>query len=270
LAKLVDCKKLVLTIRILQEFEPTMYDDLCDKVVLITGGANGIGEAMVRAFAANGSHVHFCDIDSASGKALCAEVGGQVTFDRLDLAKEKEIRRWVERVTKQEGRIDVLINSAARDPRIAFDKMTVEEWDQLFALNLRAYFIASQSAVRHMPKSGGAIVNFSSITCHLAPAEMAAYVATKMGIQGLTRSLARELGPRRIRVNTLSPGWIMTDRQLDEHVTPAVKRQLKKDQCIPDLLQPDEIAEVALFLASRASRALTGQEILADRGWAHS
>ena len=98
---------------------------------------------------------------------------------------------------------------------------------------------------------------------------MSTYVATKAGAIGLSRSLARELGSRRIRVNTISPGWIMTDRQLDEHVTPAIKRELRKIQCIPDLNQPDEVADVALFLASDASRAVTGQDILVDRGWRH-
>ena len=120
-----------------------------------------------------------------------------------------------------------------------------------------------------MPK-GASIINFSSITFHVSPKEMTAYVATKAGIQGFTRALARELGPRGIRVNTISPGWIMTPRQLEQFVTPSVKRMIKSVQCIPDLIQPKEIASVALFLASTASSAMTGQELLADRGWAHS
>ena len=120
-----------------------------------------------------------------------------------------------------------------------------------------------------MPK-GGSIINFSSITFHIGATPMTAYVATKGGIMGLTRSLARELGPRGIRVNTLSPGWVMTERQKSEFVTPAVRRMLRQCQCVPELIQPEEIAQVALFLASEASRVLTGQEILADRGWAYS
>ena len=118
--------------------------------------------------------------------------------------------------------------------------------------------------------SGSAIVNFSSITFHTGPDRMSAYVATKAGIIGFTRALARELGQRRIRVNTVSPGWIMTDRQLKEYVDAKVKKMIKKVQCIPELIQPKEIAEVVLFLASDASRAITGQEILADRGWCYS
>src|SRR6185295_4359244 len=139
----------------------------------------------------------------------------------------------------------------------------------LFATNLRAYFLMAREAAPHMAK-GGSIINLASITFHTAPAAMSAYVATKGGVMGFTRSLARELGPRGIRVNTLSPGWTMTERQLKQFVTPEVKRRIRRSQCMPDLLRPEEIAEVALFLASNASSAVTGQEILADRGWAHS
>jgi D-xylose 1-dehydrogenase len=129
--------------------------------------------------------------------------------------------------------------------------------------------LCSREAAPHM-EAGGAIVNLASITWHIAPACMSAYVATKGGMLGFTRSLARELGPRRIRVNAVSPGWIMTKRQLQEYVTPAVKRLIRRSQCVPDLIQPAEIAEVVLFLSSNASSSITGQEILADRGWAHS
>ncbi|MGH6631675.1 MAG: SDR family NAD(P)-dependent oxidoreductase, partial [Burkholderiales bacterium] len=121
-----------------------------------------------------------------------------------------------------------------------------------------------------MPRRGAAVINLASITFHIAPAEMSAYVATKGGILGFTRSLARELGRRQIRVNAVSPGWVMTERQLRQFVTPAVKRLIRRSQSIPDLLQPDEIADVVMFLASDVSRAITGQEILVDRGWAHS
>jgi NAD(P)-dependent dehydrogenase (short-subunit alcohol dehydrogenase family) len=114
------------------------------------------------------------------------------------------------------------------------------------------------------------MVNLSSITFHIAPAEMCAYVATKAAIIGFTRSLARELGSAGIRVNTVSPGWTMTERQLREYVTAATRKLIRKSQCTPDPIQPQEIGEVILFLASDASRAITGQEILADRGWAHS
>lgn len=245
------------------------YSDLAGKVVLITGGANGIGEAMVRAFSDQKASVFFCDLDKAQGAALAKELGDGVTFQQVDLAKEVQIRRWIERVASVHKRVDVLINNAASDPRIPFQEMTSAQWDRLFQQNLRAYFLTAQSANPFLSK-GASIINFSSITFHVTPKEMTAYVATKAGIQGLTRSLARELGQKGVRVNTISPGWIMTRRQLKQFVTPSVKRMIKNVQCIPDLIQPEEIANVSLFLASAASSSMTGQELLADRGWAHS
>lgn len=247
----------------------TTYADLKDKVVLITGGASGIGASMVRAFQRQDARVFFCDVDVKSGQRLAREFDDGVTFHKVDLLSETQIIQWIKAVTRETRTISVLVNNAASDPRIPLNETTAADWDRLFARNLRAYFLTCRTAVPHM-LPGAAIVNFSSITVHIAPANMCAYVATKAGIQGLTRSLARELGLRRIRVNTLSPGWIMTERQLRQFVTPTIKRLIRKSQCVPDPIQPEEIAEVALFLASDASRAVTGQEILADRGWAHS
>jgi NAD(P)-dependent dehydrogenase (short-subunit alcohol dehydrogenase family) len=245
------------------------YEDLRDQTVVITGGANGIGAAMVRAFHAQQSHVFFCDLDSSAGKALVRDLSNAVTFNRVDLTRESEVSRWIKAVSKQTKTINVLINNAARDPRIPLSKMSAADWDNLFATNLRAYFLTAHASVPHMIP-GSSIINFSSVTFHNAPAAMSAYVATKAGAIGFTRSLARELGPRRIRVNVISPGWTMTARQLKEYVNAAARKLIRQSQCIPDFLQPEDIAEVALFLASDASRAITGQEILADRGWAHS
>jgi len=245
------------------------YPELKDRVVVLTGGASGIGAATVRRFHDQGARVWFCDVDVAAGKALAAELGERSHFKKADLRREAQVRAWLEQVGKKEGRIDVLVNNAARDPRITLETMSAADWDDLFATNLRSFFLTAQHAAPWLKKRGGAIVNFSSITFHISPNNMSAYVATKGGVIGFTRALARELGPDRIRVNTVSPGWIMTDRQLDQFVTPAVKRRLRDVQCSPDLLQPEEVADVVLFLASDASRAITGQEILADRGWAH-
>lgn len=243
--------------------------DLKEKRVLITGGANGIGESMVTAFDRAGALVSFCDLDTEKGKQLQKNCQNAV-FSKANLMKESEVRKWVDRSAKLDGRIDVLINNAAADPRIDFDSMTTTEWDSLFARNIRAYFLTCQQARPHFPQTGGSIINFSSITIHKSPAGMQAYVSTKAATIGFTQSLARELGPQNVRVNTLSPGWIMTDRQLKQFVTPAVKRMLKKEQCIPQLIQPEEVANVALFLASELSSAVTGQELLVDRGWAYS
>jgi NAD(P)-dependent dehydrogenase (short-subunit alcohol dehydrogenase family) len=247
-----------------------IYEDLCNHRVIVTGGANGIGEAIVRAFHAQDALVDFCDKDADAGRKLARELGERVSFTPVDLTREAQIVRWIKRITKQGAPIRVLVNNAARDPRMKLESMTVKDWDDLFATNLRAYFLMARETVPHMTNGAGSIINFSSLTFHTAPTPMTAYVATKAGIIGFTRSLARELGPRGLRVNTVSPGWIMTDRQLKQFVTPAVKRTIRQVQCIPELLQSEDIAEVVLFLASNASRAITGQEILADRGWAHS
>jgi NAD(P)-dependent dehydrogenase (short-subunit alcohol dehydrogenase family) len=246
------------------------YADLRDASILVTGGANGIGAAIVRAFHAQNARVFFCDTNAVAGRPLAQELGSRASFTRVDLTREAQIVRWVKRVTRDGAPIRVLVNNAARDPRMTLESMSVQDWDGLFATNLRAYFLMARETVPHMADGAGAIINLASITFHNAPAEMSAYVATKGGVLGFTRSLARELGPRRIRVNAVAPGWTMTQRQLKEFVTPAVKRLIRSSQCVPDLLEPEEIADVVLFLASDSSRAITGQEILADRGWEHS
>jgi len=245
------------------------FSELSGRCAVVTGGANGIGGAIVRALHAQGARVFFCDRDAKAGKALAAELGGHVRFATVDLCQEKEICRWINVIGAQAKQIDVLVNNAAADPRCALTKMSVAKWDELFALNLRAYFLTCREASRFLP-TGASVINLASITFHIAPPEMSAYVATKGGILRFTRSLARELGRRRIRVNTVSPGWTMTERQLRQFVTPAVKRLIRRSQCVPDLIQPADIADVVVFLASNGSRAITGQEILVDRGWAHS
>jgi NAD(P)-dependent dehydrogenase (short-subunit alcohol dehydrogenase family) len=246
-----------------------IYTDLKSAAVLITGGGNGIGAAAVRGFHAQGARVFFCDIDVRAGKDLAKALGPNVRFSRVDLRQEREICAWVREVAAEAGELRVLVNNAANDPRIPLKGHTAAQWDELFARNLRAMFLMAREAAPFM-RAGGSIINLASITFHIAPAEMTAYVATKGGVLGFTRSLARELGPGGIRVNALSPGWVMTERQLRDYVTPAVKRLIKRSQCMPDLIQPEEIAAVILFLASTASGSITGQEILADRGWAYS
>jgi NAD(P)-dependent dehydrogenase (short-subunit alcohol dehydrogenase family) len=245
-----------------------IYEDLVDKVVLLTGGANGIGRATVRAFSRQGAKVLFCDRDEKAGSALEEEVPN-ARFTKVDLRQETEVIRWISKAKKDFRKIDVLVNNAAIDPRISLNELTTARLDELFDINLKAFFTTARECVPSMGK-GSAVVNFSSITFHNGPPSMSAYVATKAAIIGLSRSLARELGPQGIRVNTVSPGWIMTERQLKEYVDSGVKKMIKKAQCVPVLNQPEEIAEVVLFLASAASRAITGQEILADRGWCYS
>src|SRR5688572_6393085 len=247
-----------------------IFPELRNQCVMVTGGANGIGEAIVRAFSGQGARVFFCDCDAKAGQRLAQELGKDVEFTKVDLRQEKEVCRWIGRVGKSGVPIAVLVNNAAIDTRRSVQDMSAAEWDAMFALNLRAYFLTSREVAPLMPAHGGSIINLASVTFHTAPAPMSAYVASKGGILGFTRSLARELGPQRIRVNAISPGWVMTERQLRQYVTPAVKRLIRRSQCIPDLIQPQDIADVALFLAGDGSSAITGQEILADRGWQFS
>ena len=245
------------------------YPELNGTNIVLTGGANGIGAATVRLFREQGARVFFCDVDVKAGEKLAKELGPDCHFTKVDLVREREIVQWIRRVAKKAKRIDVLVNNAARDPRIPLEDTTAESWDSLVATNLRAPGLLCRECVPLMPR-GASIINIASVTFYNSPALMTTYVATKGGIIGFTRSLARELGPRRIRVNTVSPGWIMTERQIRMFVTPAIKKMVKRVQCIPELNQPEEISEVILFLASNASRAITGQEILVDRGWEHS
>ena len=234
--------------------------------VVITGGANGIGMSLVHAFHAQGAQVFFCDVDVRAGRALEKELGERAVFQKVDLTAEKEVVRWIAEIGRRHRVIHALINNAARDPRIPLKRASTKDWDELFATNLRACFLTCREAVKWM-RAGSSIVNFSSITFHQGPANMSAYVATKGGVLGFTRSLARELGPRRIRVNTLSPGWVMTERQMKRWLDAEGERELERNQCLPDRLQPHDIARMILFLASDDAAMCTAQEFKVDAGW---
>lgn len=252
-----------------QDSRQAFYSDLKGKVVVLTGGANGIGEAMVKAFHREGATVYFCDREIKRGSTVAKRLGRKVFFKVLDLRDEDEVVKWIGEIRRREKKIHVLINNAAIDPRISIQEQSTARWQEIFEINVRAAFLLVRESLPLLNK-GASIINFGSITFHTAPAPMTAYVATKGSLLAFTRSLARELGPKGIRVNTISPGWVMTERQLRDFVDAGVKKLIRKSQCIPELIQPEEIAEIALFLASNRSRVLTGQEILADRGWAHS
>ena len=245
------------------------FTELKGQSVVVTGGANGIGAATVRAFHEHGARVFFCDKDAARGTQLAKELGANASFQEVDLTKESEILSWVGAIKNSTKTIHALVNNAAWDPRIPFLETTTQQWDDLFALNLRAYFIMARECAPAMAR-GSSIVNIASITFHNTPKNMVAYVATKGGVMGFTRCLARDLGERGIRVNTVSPGWVFTERQIRDYLSPENKKLIEERQCIADFIQPNEIAGVILFLASDLSAAVTGQEILADRGWQHS
>ncbi len=245
------------------------FQEFKDEAVVVTGGANGIGAATVRAFHSQGAKVFFCDKDSVAGTELAAELKTRAFFTPVDLTQESELIAWTGTIKGAANRIRALVNNAAWDPRIPFLEMTSGQWDDLFALNMRAYFLMARECAPAMVR-GSSIVNFGSVTFYNTPPQMVAYVATKGAVLGFTRCLARELGRSGIRVNCLAPGWVHTERQLRDYLTRESKEMIEERQCIPEFIQPGEIANVVLFLASELSASITGQEILADRGWAHS
>jgi NAD(P)-dependent dehydrogenase (short-subunit alcohol dehydrogenase family) len=245
------------------------FPELSNKAIVITGGANGIGAATVRSFHEQGARVFFCDKDAARGVQLAKELGTNVSFQQVDLMNENEIVSWTTAIKRETKTIHALVNNAAWDPRIPFLETSAQQWDDLFALNLRAYFLMARECMPAMT-AGSSIVNVASIVFYNSPKNLVAYVATKGGVIGFTRCLAREIGDRRIRVNCVSPGWVFTERQIRDYLNDTSKRLIEQHQCIPDYIQPSEIASVVLFLASDLSAAVTGQEILVDRGWQHS
>lgn len=245
------------------------FPELREHAVVVTGGANGIGAATVRKFHEQGARVFFCDKDAAAGERLAQQLGSNTLFQAVDLADESQIAAWTAVIKRVASPIRALVNNAACDPRIPFLETSSRQWDDLFAVNLRAAFLMARECAPAMTR-GSAIVNLASITFYNSPAQMVAYVSTKGGVIGFTRCLARELGPQGIRVNCVSPGWVFTERQMRDYLTPENRQMVRERQCIPDYIQPEEIADVVLFLASAASVAVTGQEILVDRGWHHS
>jgi NAD(P)-dependent dehydrogenase (short-subunit alcohol dehydrogenase family) len=248
-----------------------IYPDLEDRTVVVTGGAMGIGEAIVRNFVRQKSRVGLLDIQKDRGEALTRELveaGGQVHFEAVDLTDIPALRAAIEGVRNALGPITVLINNAAHDERHKTEEVTPEYWDGRIAVNLKHQFFAAQAVIPDMKASGGgAIVNFGSISWMAGQGGMAAYTAAKSAVIGLTRSLARDFGPDEIRVNAIAPGWILTERQKELWVTPEGERKLMEDQCLKRWLQPDEIARWAVFLASAEASAATGQHYVVDGGW---
>jgi NAD(P)-dependent dehydrogenase (short-subunit alcohol dehydrogenase family) len=247
------------------------YPSLAGKTVLVSGGASGIGEAIVRAFAGQGARVGFLDILEAEGKALAAELAGKgakVHFEAADITDIAALKRAIASVGKTLGPITVLVNNAANDTRHDWQSETPESFEARLAVNLKHQFFAIQAVAPGMiAAGGGAIVNFGSISWRVGLGGMPAYTASKAAIEALTRSFARDLGPHRIRVNCVLPGWVMTKRQLTLWVNEEAERILDERQCLPDRIQPDDIARTVLFLASDDSAMCTSQNFVVDGGW---
>jgi NAD(P)-dependent dehydrogenase (short-subunit alcohol dehydrogenase family) len=250
---------------------PTVYPSLKDKVVFISGGGSGIGAAIVQGFARNGAKVAFIDIDEVASNALVSSLKGKgptPLFVPCDVRDINQLREAIETAQAELGDIGVLVNNAARDDRHPIESVTVEYWDERIAVNLRHQFFAAQAVVDQMKRrGGGSIINFGSISWMTATGGMPAYTTSKAAIHGLTRGLARDLGPFNIRANTVSPGWVMTERQKKLWLTPEGDKQMDALQCLKGRLQPEDLANMVLFLASEDAKMITSQNLVVDAGW---
>ena len=251
--------------------EIATYPSLRGKTVLVTGGGSGIGAAITRRFAEQGSRVGFLDIAAEPSEKLGAELreaGHAVHFVHVDLKDIEALRRAVREVRETFGPIRVLINNAAHDERHPTEEVTPEFFDDRIAVNLRHQFFAAQAVLPDMKANGGgSIVNFGSVSWMVGQGGMAVYTAAKSAVLGLTRSLARDYGPFNVRVNAIAPGWIMTERQLTKWMNPEGEKELMARQCLKRKLQPDEIARATLFFASDEASACTNQQYVVDGGW---
>ena len=245
------------------------YNSLRGQNVLVTGGASGIGAAIVQAFVAQGARVGFIDIDEQAGAAIAAENSADaIAFEACDLRDISALKSAIDGLRKKLGPFTVLVNNAARDDRHKLEDVTPEYWDERFATNLKHQFFATQAIVPDMRQAGGgSIINMGSVSWVIGQGGMPCYTTAKSAVQGLTRSMARDLGPDNIRVNSILPGWIMTQRQVDLWLTEEGEKELMTRQCLKRKLVPEDIAKVVLFFASDEAGACTNQNYIVDGGW---
>lgn len=248
-----------------------IYPGLRDRTVLVTGGGSGIGAEIVRHFLAQGSRVGFLDRDARAAAALLEELaaaGDRLRFAEVDLTDIPATRAAIADLRAALGPLAVLVNNAAHDERHRLEDVTPDYWDARMAVNLRHQFFCAQAVVDDMRGlGGGAIVNMGSISWMIGQGGMAGYTAAKSAIVGLTRSLARDLGPDNIRVNCIAPGWIMTERQVALWLDEDGEREIAQRQCLKRKLVPADVAAVVTFFASDAAAACTNQTYVVDGGW---
>ena len=246
--------------------EFALYPSLKNKTVVISGGAQGIGAEMVKAFAAQGARVGFLDLDETASAALAADLEN-VSYEICDLRDIDAMRSALARLTEHLGPAHVLVNNAARDDRHDWQDVTPEYWDERQSTNLRHMFFAIQAIAPGMIKAGGgSIINMGSNSWWEAGGGFPAYATAKAAVHGMTRTMARDLGTHRIRVNTVVPGWIMTERQKDLWATPEALEAHRARQCLLDLIDPVYVARMVLFLASDDAAMCTASNYMVEAG----
>jgi D-xylose 1-dehydrogenase len=247
------------------------YPSLSGRVVFVSGGGSGIGASIVEHFSGQGAKVGFVDIDEAASLALVERIGAAgkpaPLFRKCDVRDVGAYQAAIADIVGWLGPITVLINNAARDDRHDLADVTPAFWDERIAVNLRHQYFAIQAVVPGMKQTGGgSIVNFSSVSYHTMTPKLSVYQAAKAAVIGMTRGLARDLGGEAIRVNAITPGWIMTQRQIDLWLTPESEAQLMAAQCLKEKVYPPDIARMALWLAADDSRLVTAQNFVVDGG----
>lgn len=248
------------------------YPSLANKTVLITGGAQGIGAAAVRLFAQQGSRVAFLDLAEAPALALVEDLAPRCThpplFVSCDVTNIPALQSAIAEISAKLAPPTILINNAANDDRRRFEDVTPEYWDQRMATNLRHQFFSAQSVVPGMKSSGGgSIINMSSISYIIPTPDLSLYNMAKAAITAMTRSLAHDLGPHNIRVNSILPGAILTERQTRLYMSPAYEQRVFNAQYLKRHILPEDVARLMLFLAADDSSAITSQSHIIDAGW---
>ncbi|AYG04097.1 SDR family NAD(P)-dependent oxidoreductase [Gryllotalpicola protaetiae] len=242
------------------------YPSLAGRTAFVSGGATGLGREFVAQLAEQGARVAFCDVDADAGAQLAAETGA--LFLPVDVTDVAALQAALGEASARLGPIRALVNNAANDTRRPVDDIDVAGWDEGVAVNVRHHFFAAQAVRAGMRAAGGgSIINLGSISAHIDLVELPVYITAKAGIEGLTRTLAREFGGDGIRVNCIIPGWVMTPRQLSHWVGDAERAKIMAAQCLPELLYPADVARLMLWLAADDSRLCTAQSWVVDGGW---
>ncbi|WP_127752061.1 SDR family oxidoreductase [Devosia sp. 1566] len=254
--------------------EYSRYPSLAGTPVVISGGASGIGECLVRSFAAQGAKVGFVDIAQTVGDSLAAELvaaGHQVRFTPCDVTDTAAYQAAIAGFAEAHGDALVLVNNAAHDQRHNWSEVTPQYWDDRMGVNLKHSFFAIQAVAPGMQAAGrGSIINTGSISWMIMSPSIPVYETAKAATHGLTRAMARELGKSGIRVNTVVPGWVMTERQLTHWIDPAAEQLIDASQALAGRVYPEDIARMVLFLASEDSAMISAQQFLVDGGWANT